>query len=36
MFSIYAVTLAIFPGFLAEDVRSAALGSWVSEGGGGW
>ena len=25
---IYAVTLAIFPGFLSEDVTSVALGSW--------
>jgi hypothetical protein len=25
---IYAVTLSIFPGFLAEDVSSAALGDW--------
>jgi equilibrative nucleoside transporter 1/2/3 len=26
--AIYAVTLSIFPGFLAEDVSSAALGDW--------
>jgi hypothetical protein len=28
IFAVYAVTLAIFPGFLSEDVHSAALGSW--------
>ncbi|GBF92148.1 equilibrative nucleoside transporter [Raphidocelis subcapitata] len=28
MFFIYVVTLAIFPGFLAEDVKNAQLGSW--------
>lgn len=28
MFSIYVVTLSIFPGFLAEDVKNIALGSW--------
>lgn len=26
--AIYAVTLAIFPGFLSEDVQDARLGSW--------
>lgn len=29
--ALYAVTLSIFPGFLAEDVHSAALGSWYPE-----
>jgi hypothetical protein len=28
MFMIYTITLAIFPGFLSEDVASAQLGSW--------
>lgn len=26
--SVYTITLAIFPGFLAEDVTSQQLGSW--------
>lgn len=25
---IYIITLAIFPGFLVEDVNSASMGSW--------
>ena len=28
IFLVYVVTLAIFPGFLAEDVASPALGDW--------
>jgi len=32
LFSTYAVTLSIFPGFLAEDVESKALGDWLSIG----
>lgn len=28
LWCVYAVTLSIFPGFLAEDVSDAALGSW--------
>lgn len=28
MFFIYVITLCIFPGFLAEDVHNASLGSW--------
>jgi Nucleoside transporter len=28
LFCVYLVTLAIFPGFLSEDVKSVALGSW--------
>ena len=28
LFCVYLVTLAIFPGFLSEDVKSEALGSW--------
>lgn len=28
MFFIYVVTLCIFPGFLAEDVKNVTLGSW--------
>ena len=28
MYAVYAVTLSIFPGVLAEDVSSARLGSW--------
>ena len=28
LFLVYAVTLSIFPGFLAEDVESAAMGDW--------
>jgi hypothetical protein len=25
---VYVVTLSIFPGFLAEDVKSETLGDW--------
>lgn len=28
LFLVYMVTLAIFPGFFSEDVKSVALGSW--------
>jgi equilibrative nucleoside transporter 1/2/3 len=28
VYAVYAVTLSIFPGVLAEDVSSAKLGSW--------
>ncbi|KIY97259.1 Equilibrative nucleoside transporter 4 [Monoraphidium neglectum] len=28
MFMIYVITLCIFPGFLAEDVKNLQLGSW--------
>lgn len=28
VFSVYAVTLSIFPGVLAEDVRNESLGDW--------
>jgi equilibrative nucleoside transporter 1/2/3 len=30
VFSVYAVTLSIFPGFLAEDARNDALGDWYA------
>nr|CAB3454629.1 unnamed protein product [Digitaria exilis] len=30
MFLIYALTLSIFPGFIAEDLRSHSLGSWYA------
>eukprot|EP00775_Hariotina_reticulata_P012656 gene12656-12783_t len=30
VFFVYAVTLSIFPGFLAENVRSAALKDWYA------
>lgn len=29
MFLIYLLTLSIFPGFLAEDLESHSLGSWM-------
>lgn len=28
IFLVFAVTLSIFPGVLAEDVKAAALGDW--------
>jgi equilibrative nucleoside transporter 1/2/3 len=30
VFSVYAVTLSIFPGVLAEDVRNDTLGDWYA------